>query len=87
MTKKHPNIDQLDGAMEDLKEDEKYKRTEHYWKEGRLGTVYQSFLDVNELIDKSNLIEEYKIIEKEKALEARKVAFGAHYKCNPSWRF
>ena len=44
MTKKHSNIEQLDGSSsisEDYDEKEKYSRTIHYWKEGTLGTVFQ----------------------------------------------
>ena len=49
MTRKHHNLEQLDGIVEDLEEDEKYLSTQHYWKEGRIGTVYQTFLDVNDI--------------------------------------
>ena len=54
MTKRHGNIDQIDG-IEDLEEEEKYLETCNYWKTGILGTVFQTFLDVNNIIDKSNI--------------------------------
>jgi hypothetical protein len=41
---------------EDLEEDLKYSWTRHYWEIGKLGTVYQSFLDANELIRKAILM-------------------------------
>ena len=80
MTKKHANIEQVDGndtVLED--EDDKYTETEHYWKTGRLGTIYQTFLDVNKIIDSSNLQGESKKLEKEKALDSRKFAFGSNF--------
>ena len=57
----------------------------YYWKTGRLGTVFQTFFDVNQIIDSSNLSEEMKEIEKAKVLEARKCVFGANYKHVPPW--
>ena len=66
-------------------EDDKYTETEHYWKTGQLRTIYQTFLDVNKIIDSSNLQEESKKLEKEKALESRKFAFGSNFKHVPPW--
>ena len=88
MPKKHGTIEQLDGSdsiREDLDEDEKYKNTEHYWAERRIGTVYQSFLDANDIVENSDLSEEGKAIEKLKLLEARKYSFGTNYKYFPPW--
>ena len=45
MTRKHVNMEQLDGSSSvcedsEKEKDEKYSRTDHYWKEGRLGSGY-----------------------------------------------
>ena len=84
MAKKHANLEQVDGndtVLEDIEDD----YTEHYWKNGKLGTIYQTYLDVNEIIKSSNLSEESKDDEIAKALEARKFAFGSHYQHVPPW--
>ena len=86
MARKHAEIEQLDGNSEnDETTDEKYAGSRHYWAEGRLSTVYQTFLDANEIIDKSELDEEEKEKEHAKLLDARKTAFGAHFKHFPPW--
>ena len=86
MARKHAEIEQLDGNVEnDEIIDEKCAGSKHYWEEGRLSTVYQVFLDANEIIDKSELDEEEKKKEKDKLLDARKTAFGAHFKHFPPW--
>ena len=89
MTRKHASIEQLDGsdsATDDLEIlDRKYKNTEHYWAEGRIGRVYQAFLDANDIIENSDLNEEGKAIERFKLLEARKCSFGGSYKHFPPW--
>jgi hypothetical protein len=85
MTRKHNTIDQIDGNSEDTDDDKKYSGTHHYWKTGRLRTVFQSFLDINENNENSNLEKEIKIKEKEKILEARKSAFGKYFKNFPQW--
>ena len=87
MTKKHLKVEQIDGnaTLDDSEEDDKYLETCHYWKTGRLGTAFQTFLDANEMIDSSNFQEEFKEIEKAKVLEARKNAFGDNYKYVPPW--
>ena len=82
MTKKHANIEQVDGNEtldDDLEEDAQYKETSHYWKTGRLGTSYQAFIDANDCIEKSNLPEEIKKRETTKILDARKCAFGPNF--------
>ena len=66
MARKHAEIEQLDGNSEnDETTDEKCAGSKHYWEEGRLSTVYQTFLDANEIIDKSGIDEDEK--EKVKA--------------------
>ena len=87
-SRKHKNIEQLDGegCYDDMIHDEKYEETEHYWKTGMLSTVFQSYLDVNEILEKCELTEEEKVIEKKKVLEARKFAFGTDYIYVPPWK-
>ena len=74
MSRKHGTIEQLDGI------------NEHYWKTGRIGTIFQTFLDVNLIIESSNLSEDDKKMEKAKALDARKEAFGKEYAWYPPWK-
>ena len=65
--------------------DEKYSRTDHYWKEGRLGSGYQTFLDTIEVIEACDMSEKEKEVVKEKSLEARKLALGSSFKFFPPW--
>ena len=44
--------------------DEKYDRSEHYWKKGKLGMAYYTFLDANLIIDACDIPEEEKKKEK-----------------------
>ena len=62
MIRKHCNIEQIDGniSVTSDKFDE------------QLGTIFQSFLDANDIIEENNLEEEVKIEEKEKVLQACK---------------
>ena len=60
--------------------------TEHYWKTGKLGTIFQDFLDANFIIERSDLSKEDKANESAKILEARKSAFGTHFKDYPPWK-
>ena len=71
MSKKHAQIEQLDGSSS-MSEDseEKYSRTIHYWREGKLGTVFQFFLDANDVIEESDITEEMKKVVKAKNLKA-----------------
>ena len=69
-------VDGCDSISDDLDEDDNYLKTSQYWKEGKLGTVFQTYLDVLEIIEKSELTEESKDVERAKVLEARKDAFG-----------
>ena len=85
MSRKHLNIVQIDGNNEDF-EDEKYSGTDHYWKTGNLGTIFQTFLDANDILKKSDLSEENKAIENDKIVEARKHAFGQDFKYYPPWK-
>ena len=72
MTRKHGNIKQLDGIDDTYEEtDEKYCESEHYWKTGQLGSIYQTFLDVNFIIESSNMSEEDKKAEKERLIFLR----------------
>ena len=73
-------------AMIRTTKSEKYLETENYWKTGNLGTIFQTFLDANLIVEKSELTEEFKAIENEKILEARKRAFGKDYKYYPPWK-
>ena len=82
----HARIEQLDGNSDVIEEDEKYKETLNYWKTGRLSTSYQSFLDVNKIIEASDLAKSQKSIENAKVLEARKHAFGNEFRYYPPWR-
>ena len=87
MTRKHSNIEQIDGNSENEDfDDEKYLGTERYWKTGKLGTIFQDFLDTNFIIEKSDLSKEDKANEHAKILEARKSAFGIHFKDYPPWK-
>ena len=52
---------------------------------GYLGTAYQSFLDVLDIIEESELSETEKVTEKQKALDSQKNAFGENYKYYPPW--
>ena len=89
MARKHNNIQQVDGNAtfdsEESDDDKKYSGTHSYWKTGRLGTIFQSFLDANEIIENSNLEVEIKMKEKEKILEARKFAFKKDFRDFPPW--
>jgi hypothetical protein len=82
LSRKHASMGQIDGndslVGDDSDEDEKYRGTSHYWKTGKLGTVYQAFIDANNIIENSDLNEESKDYEKENILDARKTAFGPH---------
>ena len=89
MSKKHPMITQLDGChdVDELGIDEKYSRSEHYWREGWLGITYSVYLDAIAVIESCDDIpEEEKGAEKNKLLEARKRAFGENYKHFPPWK-
>ena len=87
MARKHSKKDQLDGMIEssDIENDESYKYTKHYWMTGTLGTVYQTFLDANVIIDSLDIPEDEKNKERTKVLDARKTAFGDVYKTVPLW--
>ena len=89
MPRKHAKIDQLDGSSsikEESDENDVYAATIRYWKEGILGTVFQSFLDATKVIEESDLSDKFKDVEKAKVLEARKQAFGSDFVHFPPWR-
>ena len=88
MTRKHQRMEQLDGSnsiSDDLEEDDKFCKTIQYWKEGKLGTIFQAYLDVLDIIDKSELTDKSKDDEKARVLEARKKAFGTDFEFYPPW--
>ena len=88
MARKHETMEQLDGNDDttEVIEDKNYE-TLNYWKTGKLGTIFQTFLDVNDVIDaSSNLSQKNKDDEKARALQARKEAFGEEFCWNPPWR-
>ena len=88
MTRKYQNMEQLDGSnsiSDDLEEDDKYFKTIQYWKKGKLGTIFQMYLDALEIIDESELTGTAKDDEKARVLEARKKAFGTDFEFFPPW--
>ena len=85
MTRKHGNIEQLDG-ISDSEIDEKYERTSYYWECGRIGIAYCNYIDVIDIIENSDLDPGEKEIEKEKVAESRKDFFGSNYKNYPPWK-
>ena len=85
MGKKHSNIEQIDGHVELEEDDDKYEKTEDYWKKGRLGVAYYTFLDAMCLIDSYDISEDDKKEEKEKLLDARKAALGKTFYNFPPW--
>ena len=86
MTRKHCNLEQLDGTTDETDEDEKYERSCHYWKNGRIVIAYQTYLEVLEIIESSDLDTSEKEIEKHKVTEACKEVFGPNYKNFPPWK-
>ena len=70
---------------EHFDDDLKYENTEHYWKEGWLGRVYQTYIEANEVLNEIEMDSRTKNLEKEKILDARKLAFGNNYKHFPPW--
>ena len=87
MTRKHKKIEQLDGceSVSDNMDEDLYLKTVHYWKQGKVGTVFQTFLDVMDVIENSDLTKESKDLEKTKVLAARKEAFGNDFELFPPW--
>ena len=53
-------MDGNDTVLKDIEDDYNYSETEHYWKTGKLTTIYKTYLDVNEIIQSSKLPEESK---------------------------
>ena len=85
LARKHSKLEQLDGSSEIEESDVKYEDTEHYWKNGWLGSVYQAFISANDIVDDSDMPEDVKTVEKAKILEARKAAFGDSFRYYPLW--
>ena len=48
MARKHCDIEQVDGNNT-FDDDDKYTGPQHYWKTGRLGTVFQSSIELCQL--------------------------------------
>ena len=86
MTRKHASIEQIDGAIGDGKEDLQYDRSDYYWKNGRIGISYQTYLDILDIVESSDLSDTEKKHEKAKVTEARKKVFGNNYKHYPPWK-
>ena len=63
---------------------EKYESTEHYWKTGRLGISYQSYVEALSVID-ACLPRYEQVVERDLLLEARKKQFGIEYSTYPPW--
>ena len=63
---------------------EKYENTEHYWKTGRLGISYQSYVEALSVIE-ACLPRYEQVVEKDLLLEARKKQFGIEYSTYPPW--
>ena len=85
MSKKHRNIEQIDGCDDELDENDAYQGSQHYWKTGWIGTAYQTYLDAMEVIENTKFSVEVKLEERTKVIEARKEAFGSNYKYYPPW--
>ena len=63
MTKKHDNIEKLDGIA-DIETDEKYEKTRYYWQSGNIGIAYCNNIDVIDIIENCDLSPVEKEIEK-----------------------
>ena len=86
MGRKNKNIEQIDGSTDVVEIDEKYDQSEKYWKTGRPGIAYYTFLAANSVLDASDMLEEEKLKEKNKILEARKATFGSSFHQFPPWK-
>ena len=88
MTRKHGNIEQLDGAADYVHDDDdiRYDRSSYYWKEGRIGIAYETYCDIVGIIDESDIADTEKKIEKDKVTEAWKKRFGQNFKNFPPWK-
>ena len=85
---KHATIEQIDGCCEDLDSDtenEEYKSSLHYWKNGLLWGGYQTFMD-DMAVEASDLDLNDIEIEKTKVSEAKKEALRLkNYMYFPPW--
>ena len=86
---KHATIEKLDGCCEDLDSDaenEEYKNSSHYWKNGWLRGGYQTFMDAMAIFEASDLDLNDIEIEKKKILKAKKEALRLKNYINfPPW--
>ena len=63
---------------------EKYESTKHYWKTGRIGISYQSFIEAIFVI-KACLPQYQQVMEMDLLYEARKKLLGTNYFTYPPW--
>ena len=71
LSKKHKEIEQLDGTNSDVEDTD----TEEYWERDNMGQRYKRYLDVIKDINDSNLSKEEKEQETERALSERRDAY------------
>ena len=86
MTRKHATLEQIDGAIGDGEEDLQYDRSDYYWKNGRIGISYQTYIDILEIVESSDLSDTEKKNEKARVTDARQKVFGKNYKNFPPWK-
>ena len=86
MTRKHGTLEQIDGVICDGKQDLVYDRSDYYWKTGRIGISYQTYIDIIDVVQNSELSEREKEEEKLRVTEARKKTFGNNFKHFPPWK-
>ena len=82
--KKDSNIEQIDGHGK-VEDENRYENTEDYWREGRLGNAYFTYVDAIYLIEHCGISEDSKEKEKENLLEVRKAALGKTFGSFPPW--
>ena len=83
--RKHPGIEQLEGFHYPEEDAGNGYKTIRNWNDGWIGTTYQSFLDVDIIIETSKL----KLLEKDKdkisLSKSRKRAVGTRFKIYLPW--
>ena len=63
-----------------------YDRSDYYWKIGRIGISYQTYVDILDVAQNSELSDTEKGEEKLRVTEARKKTFGNNFKHFPPWK-
>ena len=86
MTRKHATLEQIDGAIGDGEEDLQYDHSDYYWKNGRIGISYQTYIDILEIVESSDLSDTEKKNEKARVTDKRQKVFGKNYKNFPPWK-